>query len=269
MNFVGLFSSNKEKIVNIKLTEIQTNNEQPRSIFDEEKIGELAESIKEHGVLQPIIVRVVGDKYQIVAGERRYRASKMVKFETIPAIIRDLDDGDAASIALVENIQREDLTAIEEARAYKKLMEINHLKQEELATQLGKAQSTIANKIRLLNLPERVQSAVLERKITERHARALLSLKNEEKQIDVLNKIIEKELTVKETEKMIARMLDKEQDLPKGKVITKIPKDIRIAFNTLNHAVSLVERMGLDLETNQEEAEGFYIYSIKIPKGKK
>lgn len=265
---MGIFSSNKEKIVNLKLSEIVPNEEQPRSIFDDETIHELAISIAEHGVLQPIIVRPNNGHYLIVAGERRFRAAKKLDLETIPAIVRDLSDGEAASVALVENIQREDLTAIEEAKAYKKLMEMHQLKQEELAKQLGKAQSTIANKIRLLNLPEQVQQAVLERKITERHARALLRLKDEEQQFSVLEKIIDRELTVKETEKMIDRMLQKEQEPQKGKIVTKIAKDIRIAFNTLNHAVQLVEKMGLNLETNQEEEEDFYIYQIKIPKVK-
>lgn len=263
---MGLFTSSKEKIVYLKLSEIITNDDQPRSVFDEEKISELAQSIKKHGILQPIIVRNIGSHYQIVAGERRYRAAELIELETIPAIIRDLTENESASVALVENIQREDLTAIEEARAYKRLMEINQLKQEELAKQLGKAQSTIANKIRLLNLPEFVQQAVLERKITERHARALLIVKDEGIQLKILEKIINDELTVKETEKLITRLLEKENEPPKGKVIAKIPKDIRIAFNTLNHAVSMVEKMGLDLETQHEEDEHYYTLSIRIPK---
>jgi ParB family transcriptional regulator, chromosome partitioning protein len=265
---MGLFTNHKEKIVHLKLEDIKVNGEQPRSIFDEEKIGELANSIKEHGVLQPIIVRMINDQYQIVAGERRYRASLFLKLETIPAIVKEFDDGEAASIALVENIQREDLTAIEEARAYKKLMELNHLKQDDLAKQLGKAQSTIANKLRLLNLCEEIQLAVLERKITERHARALLTVRDEATQLEILKKIIDKDLTVKETEKLIKKLLEKNEEVNAPKVIYKIPKDIRIAFNTLNHAVSLVEKMGLELKTDQVEEDDYYTYSIRIPKVK-
>lgn len=265
---MGLFFSNRERITNIKLSEIIPNESQPRTIFDDETIHELALSIQEHGVLQPIIVRPHNGKYLIVAGERRFRAASKLNLDTIPAIVRELSEGEAASVALVENIQREDLTAIEEARAYKQLMEMHNLKQEELAKQLGKAQSTIANKIRLLNLPDTVQQAVLERNITERHARVLLRLKNEEEQLSVLNRIIERELTVKETEKYIEQLLKKKEEPQKGKVVAKISRDIRIAFNTLNHAVRLVEKMGLDLETNQEEGDDFYLYSIKIPKKK-
>lgn len=265
---MGIFFSNRERIVNLKLADIVPQEDQPRSVFDEDTIDELAASIKEHGVLQPIIVRPIDGKYVIVAGERRYRAAKKLGLETIPAVIRELTDGEAASVALVENIQREDLTAIEEAKAYKKLMEMHNLKQEELAKQLGKAQSTIANKIRLLNLPETVQQAVLDRKITERHARALLRLKDEKQQLYVLKRIMERELTVKETEKLVEQILTKEQGPQKGKVVAKIAKDIRMAFNTLNHAVKLVEKMGLTLETNQEEAEDYYLFSVKIPKEK-
>jgi ParB family transcriptional regulator, chromosome partitioning protein len=262
---VGIFSSNKDKIVNLKITEIKANLNQPRSIFDEEKISELAQSIKEHGVLQPIIVRHIDDYYEIVAGERRFRACSYLGLDTIPAIIREFKEDEAASVALIENIQREDLSAIEEARAYKQLMEINSLKQEELANKLGKAQSTVANKLRLLNLPEEIQNEVLCKSITERHARSLLQLKDKEKQIEVLEKIKEKDLTVKETEKLIKKMLDTHVE-NKPKIISKIPKDIRIAFNTLNHAVTLVEKMGLDLVTDQEEDDSFYTYKIRIPK---
>jgi ParB family transcriptional regulator, chromosome partitioning protein len=262
---MGIFSMSKDKIVHLKLSQIKANDHQPRSIFDEVKIKELSESIVDHGVLQPIIVRSKDHYYEIVAGERRYRACTLLNLESIPAIIKEFDEEEAASVALIENIQREDLSAIEEARAYKQLMEINDLKQEELATRLGKAQSTVANKIRLLQLPDEIQVAVLTKQITERHARALLQIKEVEKQLDILKKIREKDWTVKETEKYIKKLLETNDQI-KPKIISKIPKDIRIAFNTLHHAVSLVEKMGLELETNQEEDDSFYTYQIKIPK---
>lgn len=264
---MNLFSTNKDKIVNVKLTQIIPNENQPRSIFDGEKIKELSDSIKEHGVLQPIILRQKHNQYEIVAGERRYRACMALNLEVIPAIVREFDENEAASVSLIENIQRENLSAIEEARAYKVLMEMNHLRQEDLAVKVGKAQSTIANKVRLLNLPKEVQAAILSKEITERHARALLLLKEKELQLQVLQRIIEKQLTVKETEKYIDKVLNKDNQ-PKAKIISKISKDVRIAFNTLNHAVTLVEQMGLDLQTNQEENEDYYIYQIKIPKTK-
>ena len=263
---MNLFSSTKDKITYLKLSQVNANLNQPRSIFDDEKIKELAESIKEHGVLQPIIVRQKNNGYEIVAGERRYRACLSLNLDSIPAVIKDYSEEESASVSLIENIQREDLTAIEEAKAYKALMEINQLRQEDLAVKLGKAQSTIANKIRLLNLPQEVQDAVLGKLITERHARALLMLKEKEMQIKVLTQIIEKEWTVKETEKHINKLLV--GNTKKPKIISKIPKDIRIAFNTLQHAVSMVEKMGLELETNHKEEEGFYLLEIKIPKSK-
>ncbi|QVK17882.1 nucleoid occlusion protein [Mycoplasmatota bacterium] len=265
---MNIFSNNKEKIVHIKLTQIITNENQPRTIFDVDKIQELAASIKIHGVLQPIIVRTINNQYEIIAGERRYRACVSLNLETIPAIIKDLNEEDAASVALIENIQREDLTAIEEAKAYKVLMEVNQLKQENLANQLGKSQSTIANKIRLLKLPVKIQKCILNKQITERHARALLMLKEEDKQYQVLNKIIDKQLTVKETENCIKKILNIENK-PKGKIISKVSKDARIAINTINHAIFMIkEQSGIELETNHLEDEEFYIYQIKIPKTK-
>lgn len=266
---MNLFSSSKEKIVHLKLTQIRANENQPRSIFDDEKIKELAESIKVHGVLQPIIVRSKDNYYEIVAGERRFRACQLLNLDTIPAVIKNYNEEEAHSVSLIENIHREDLTAIEEAKAYKAIMEINNLKQEELAQKIGKSQSTIANKIRLLNLPSEIQDAILTKQITERHARALLTLKDEKQQFKVLEKIIEKELTVKETEKYIEKLLNKDNEKPKGKIISKVSKDARIAINTINHAIFMVkEQSGLEVETNQEEDENFIIYQIKIPKTK-
>lgn len=266
---MNLFSSSKEKIVYLKLNQIITNENQPRTIFDDEKIQELAESIKNHGVLQPIIVRSKDKYYEIVAGERRFRACQLLNLDTIPAIIKNFDEEEAQTVSLIENLHREDLTAIEEAKAYKAIMEINNLKQEDLAQKIGKSQSTIANKIRLLNLPSAIQDAILTRKITERHARALLTLKDEQQQFKVLEKIINKDLTVKETEKYVEKLLNKDKEKPKGKIISKVSKDTRIAINTINHAITMVrEQSGLEVETNQEEDENYIIYQIKIPKTK-
>ncbi len=265
---MNMFLGNKDKIVHIKLSQIIANQNQPRTIFDEAKIHELSESIKAHGILQPIIVRQKNNGYEIVAGERRFRACIILNQETIPAIVKDFSEEEAASVAIIENIQREDLTAIEEAKAYKKLMEINHMKQEELANKLGKAQSTIANKIRLLNLPDEIQETILLKIITERHARALLTIKDKSQQLQVLTKIIEKELTVKKTEELIDKLLNGEKK-PKGRVISKISKDARIAINTINHAIFMVkEQSGIQVEMNQEEDEQYIIYQIKIPKTK-
>ena len=164
------------KVVELSLDDILPNRFQPRITFSEEAINELAESIKEHGVIQPIVVRKINDKYEIIAGERRYKASTIAGKTTIPAIITDLNDKESAEIALIENVQREDLTPIEEAVSYKKILDMGYLTQEDLSSKLGKKQSTISNKLRLLNLDEEVQEALLEKKISERHARSLLKL---------------------------------------------------------------------------------------------
>ncbi len=175
-----------EEVVKIAIDKIIPNRFQPRTVFDEEKIEELARTIHTHGVIQPIVVRRFDDdQYEIIAGERRYRAMKKLNWTEVPAIVRNLSDKETASIALIENLQREELTAIEEAMAYQQLIELHSLTQEALAQRLGKGQSTIANKIRLLKLPQIVQEAILKREISERHARALISIKDEETQSEL------------------------------------------------------------------------------------
>ena len=195
------------KVVELPLDDVLPNRFQPRIKFNEDSINELAESIKEHGVIQPIVVRPVGDRYEIIAGERRYKASTLAGLNTIPAIITDLNDKDSAEVALIENVQRQDLTPIEEAISYKKILDMGYLTQENLAEKLGKNQSTVANKLRLLNLDEEVQEALLNEKISERHARSLLKISNTENQVKLLNKIIEERLTVRKTDEEINNML--------------------------------------------------------------
>lgn len=192
------------KVLNIE--DILPNRFQPRIQFDEKAINELAESIKIHGVIQPIVVRRVSDKYEIIAGERRYKASVLAGVNTIPALIVDLDDRDSAEIALIENVQRQDLTPIEEAVSYKKILDMGYLSQVELGQKLGKNQSTIANKLRLLNLEEEVQDALMENKISERHARSLLRLDSIE-QVKMLNRIIAERLTVRKLDEEIEKLL--------------------------------------------------------------
>lgn len=193
------------KILN--LDDILPNRFQPRITFNEKAILELADSIKEHGVIQPIIVRKIADKYEIIAGERRYKASVLAGKTTIPAIIVDLNDKDSAEIALIENVQRQNLTPIEEAVSYKKILDMGYLNQSDLANKLGKNQSTIANKLRLLNLSDEVQDALLKEKISERHARSLLKL-DKEKQNMMLNRIVTERLTVRKTDEEIQKLLN-------------------------------------------------------------
>jgi ParB family chromosome partitioning protein len=196
----------EKEIFEIYLEDIIPNRFQPRLTFDEKALDELSKSIKEHGIIQPLVVRKVGDKYEIIAGERRYKAAAMAGLQKVPAVVMNLDDNKSAELAVVENLQRQNLNAIEEAESYKKLLDKNYLTQEQLAQRMGKAQATIANKLRLLNLVDEVKDAVLNEKISERHARSLLSLKTKEQQLDVLNKIINNKLTVKQTDELIRSM---------------------------------------------------------------
>ncbi|MCI9434290.1 MAG: ParB/RepB/Spo0J family partition protein [Bacilli bacterium] len=216
---------NHEKIVvDLELDDVLPNRFQPRFKFHEQAITELAESIKEHGVIQPILVRRLGDKYEIIAGERRYKASLLAGKRTIPAIISDLNDKDSAEVALIENVQRQDLTPIEEAVSYRKILDMGYLTQEQLAEKLGKTQSTISNKLRLLNLDDDVQEALLDEKISERHARSLLKIESKQKQKDILEKIIKERLTVKKTDDLINDILaGKITELTETKFETEIP----------------------------------------------
>ena len=191
------------EIVYLYLDDIIPNRFQPRELFDEKALKELAISIREHGVIQPIIVRKIGSKYEIIAGERRYKASTMAGLTKIPAIIKNLDDKESSKVALIENLQRRDLTSIEEARTYQKILDIDSLTQEELANTLGKSQSAVSNKLRLLTLPSKVQDALLNEKISERHARSLLNVESDAEKERLTDIIIEKRLSVKELEEMI------------------------------------------------------------------
>ena len=200
-------SENKDEVVQLYLDDIIPNRFQPREVFDEKALKELAVSIKEHGVIQPIIVRSVANgKYEIIAGERRYKASALAGLTKIPAIIRDLDDKESSKVALLENLQRKNLNPIEEARTYQKILELDQMTQDELAKTMGKSQSAVANKLRLLSLPIEIQDALLQEKISERHARTLLSINDSTKQQELLNKIINERMTVRELEEEIKKL---------------------------------------------------------------
>lgn len=189
-----------ENVIEMKINSVEPNINQPRKSFDDDKIDDLAESIKVHGVLQPIIVTKKGDYYQIIAGERRWRASKKAGLKTIPAIVRDYDERKIREVALIENLQRQDLNALETAKAIKELMEEHSLTQEEIAKTLGKSRSAIANTLRILNLDERVQELVADGKISEGHARTLASIESPQKQYKLAMDIINLDLNVRETE---------------------------------------------------------------------
>lgn len=256
-----------DEVKAIPLDKIIPNRYQPRTVFDEDKIDELCQTIKTHGIIQPIVVREIDDgMFEIIAGERRYRACLKLNLETIPAIIKNLNDSQSASVALIENLQRESLTSIEEALAYQKLIQLHGLTQESLAQRLGKGQSTIANKLRLLNLPEACQDALRKRQITERHARALLMLKDAELQVKFLEEIIEKELNVRQTELRIEKFLQDAQKERKKQVRRSYSKDVRLAMNTIRQSVDMVLQSGLSIETEEQDYEDYYQFTIKIPK---
>ncbi|MFD0698492.1 nucleoid occlusion protein [Paenibacillus sp. GCM10027628] len=253
-----------DEVKNIPVDSILPSPYQPRTLFDDDRIEELCQTIRTHGVIQPVVVRVKNNTFELIAGERRLRAVKKLGLDTIPAIVRDFNDSQAASIALIENLQREGLTAIEEAAAYQQLIEMHDLTQESLAQRLGKSQSTIANKIRLLHLSEPVKLALMERKITERHARALLSLDQEELQVKVLEEVIAKELNVKQTEAKI-NFLKEAAKIKKSKRVS-FTKDVRLALNTIRQSVEMVTSSGLNINTSEQDHEDHYEIIIKIPK---
>lgn len=262
-----------DEVIQLPISSISPNQFQPRSIFKEDKIKELAQTIQTHGMIQPIVVRKQDEgTYEIIAGERRWRAVQSLGWDTISAIVRNMNDTETASVALIENLQREELTVIEEASAYGQLLELHSLTQEALAQRLGKSQSTIANKLRLLKLPEAVQQALLDKKITERHARALITLKDDEKQLEMLENIITHHLNVKQTEDQIEKMMSTEDEEKKEEVkrprLKGVNKDIRIAMNTIRQSLHMVSDTGIDVETEEEDLDDYYQFTIKIPKKK-
>lgn len=256
--------SGQEEVRQIAVVDIVPSPYQPRSVFDDDRIDELCQTIKTLGIIQPIVVRVRDGKYELIAGERRWRAVTKLGMEHIPAIVREINDSQAASMALIENLQREGLTSIEEAVAYQKLIDLHQLTQESLAQRLGKSQSTIANKIRLLQLGENVKLALMERKITERHARAMLALPNEEAQNKLLQEIIDKELNVKQTETRVAFLLEASKPAKSRRV--SFSKDIRLAINTIRQSVDMVTGSGIPIKSSERELDDHIEIVITIPK---
>lgn len=196
-------------VTELKITELEANQNQPRRFFDDQALQELSASIKEHGVVQPIIVRKIDDNYQIVAGERRWRAARLAGLKTVPVIIKDYTNVQVMEIALIENLQRQDLNSIEEAFAYKSLIEEHDMTQEQISERIGKSRSAIANTLRLLNLPEEIKNMVVQGKISAGHARALLTVEDKKKQIEIANKIIQLQLNVRDIEKLVAQKDEK------------------------------------------------------------
>lgn len=269
---MALFNrKDKEEIITtIEINQIVANRYQPRTTFEEESLKELAESIEQYGLIQPIVVRSAGENmYEIVAGERRFRASKMAGLEVIPVIIKDLEAKDSAVLAVIENIQREDLNPIEEAKSYQRLASLLDLTQDEVSKMVGKSQSAIANKMRLLQLPEDIQNALKEKSISERHARALLKFETDAARSVMLEKIINDNLTVAETERIIDEKLSHTKNNKDVKTKVRIKgyaNDVRLAINTVKKSLKTIEKFGHKAEINEQEDENYYEVTIKISK---
>lgn len=261
----------KEEIIYIPIKNIKPNPYQPRKTFNRRSLEELSQSIKTYGIIQPISVRKISDNsYELVAGERRLRAAELVNLEEVPAIVLDMKDQDSAVLALIENLQREDLNFLEEAEGYYNLINDHGFTQQELAEKVGKNQSTIANKLRILRLPDEVKKMLIENNLTERHARALLKLPDKDLQIEVLKKVIKNDLTVKKTEKLIKDILEeitKEKE-PETKQNIKSIINFRIYLNTLRNAYNAIRESGVDAKYEQSDKGNFIEVVVRIPKKK-
>lgn len=245
----------------IPIENIEVNPHQPRNTFDEEKLFELAQSIRENGLIQPIVVREINEKeYEIIAGERRFRALQMIGQIEAPCIVTQASDEASASLALIENIQRENLNTVEVAHAYRSLLKTKGITQKQLAEEVGKSQSAIANKIRLLDLPDPILSTLSKGEITERHARALVGVEPKKAE-EILGKVLKGKLNVKQTEALVEKPKRKKKASTKG-----ISQDIRLGINTINQTIEMIEKTGIPLKHDIQETDDEIIVSIRFSK---
>lgn len=264
----------REEIETLSIKVIEPSPFQPRMDFDQDGLNELASSISEHGLLHPIVVRKVGNGYQLIAGERRLRACKILEWDMIPAIVKILDDKIAAEMALIENLQRRDLHFLEEAEGYERLIAGFDLTQDELAKRIGKSQSSIANRLRLLKLDQEIRKIISREMISERHTRALLKLPNGEQQRKMIDIIVEEGLSVRQTEEKISNWLEEttssitKQSKAQGHK-KLIFKDIRLFTNSLKELTNSLTSSGLNIDYKEEENEDFYQVSVMIEKPKR
>jgi len=265
----GWVGNMSNEIVKINIDKVVPNIYQPRKFFNEEAIEELSQSIKQFGIIQPLTVRKMGEVFELVAGERRLRAAKLADLETVPCNVIDITDSESAQIALLENLQREDLNYIEEAEAYYNLINDHNFTQDELAKRMGKKQSTIANKLRLLKLSSEVRFICLKNKLTERHARALLTVPNEELQLRVVQKVIKDGLNVKKTEELINKELLKlagKELKNNGKRSIRSVLPAKLYVNTIKQ---VLQKFDIPAEYAYKDEEEFIEVTVKIPKVKK
>lgn len=260
----GLFESSK--VLFLPVNSISPNPDQPRKDFSEEGLRELADSIQVHGILQPLSVRRQdGGGFELVSGERRLRASKLAGLEEVPCILVNVDSEGSSLLALVENLQRRDLDFVEEATALSRLIRCYDLSQEEAARRIGKSQSAVANKLRLLRLPSDVLALLQKNHMTERHARALLRLEDPQQQLSAAAYIVEQGLTVAKSEQYIESLLQK-QDKPKAGKRTFILKDVRLFLNTVTRGLSMMKNAGVDANCDRQETNDSILLTIRIPK---
>ncbi|HHV25597.1 MAG TPA: nucleoid occlusion protein [Tissierellia bacterium] len=259
----------QSEIKNIPIDSIKPNPYQPRKNFNKQSLEELSQSIKTYGLIQPISVRqLCEDSYELVAGERRLRASEIAELDEIPAIIVDYKDQDSAMIALIENLQREDLNFVEEAEGYYNLIKDHGFTQQELAEKLGKSQSTIANKLRILKLSDEIKKSLIDNKLTERHARALLKLPDDEMKEEVLHKVIKEDLTVKKTEKLIEDILNdltKEEESESNQNVKGLI-NFKIYLNTLKNAYNAIKETGIEAKYKEKDMGDHIEVVVQIPK---
>ena len=265
--FMENATENSNSTVTLKISELEPNQDQPRREFDDEALAELADSIAQHGVLQPLLVRpIAGGGYQIVAGERRFRACRMAGVQEVPVVIRELSDGQVMELALIENLQRQDLHYMEEAAAIAKLIAVYGLSQEQAAERLGKSQSAVANKLRLLRLSPACVTLLREGGLSERHARALLRLSDENERLAALRVIIERGCNVAQAEAYIESVLQRAAVTPPRRRPTFIVKDVRLFLNTIRRSMGIMQRAGVDAACEREDTDEEIRLTIRIPR---
>lgn len=250
----------------IKVETISANPHQPRKIFEEDGLHSLADSIRQYGLLNPLTVRRVSEGFELIAGERRLRAARMVGLLEVPCMVINADEEESSAIALVENLQRRDLDFFEEAWGYKRLIELHGLTQEEAAQRVGKTQSAVANKLRLLKLSPRNMQLIRENALTERHARCILRLAQEEQRLAATQYIIDHELNVSRTEQYIESMLAQPaEDIAPEKHVTRFIRDVRFFLNTVDKAIGIMQQAGVEAHMEKQEQDGELLLKIMIP----
>lgn len=253
------------KVVEIDIDMIIPNPNQPRKVFQDNEISALAESIMQNGILQPLSVRRCGESFELIAGERRLRAAKMCGFTVVPCIIHEISDRNSAILALVENIQRQDLSFFDEATAIEKLITYYGMTQEDAASKLGKAQSTIANKLRLLRLTPEERELIIKFDLTERHARSLLKLASPADRLEILEKVIKNNLNVERTEKLIEDYIGSQREKASYKKRSKVFQNVKIFINTINKAVETMQSAGIPADAKKIQNENYVEYRVRIP----